>query len=78
MKRNRKNIASIRRFGKGYESGKSSASHVGNPDEEVVATANNPGVPTSSQDADKCAVCGRGENDAIIESLNVIVNNDVL
>ena len=78
IKRNRKNIASIRRFGKGYESGKSSASHLGSPDEEVVAAAKNPGVPTSSQDGDKCVVCGRGENDGIIESLNIIVNNDVL
>ena len=57
---------------------KSSASHVNNSDEEVVVTANNTGVPTSSPDADNCAVCGRGENEAIIESLNVIVNNDVL
>ena len=78
MKRNRKNIASIRRFGKGYESGKSSVSHVGNPEGEVVAAAKNPGVPTSSQDDDSCAVCGRGEADGIIVSLNIIVNNDVI
>ena len=66
MKRNRKNITDIRRFGKGYESGKSSSSHIGNPDEEVVVAAKNPEVPTSSQDGDMCEICGRGENDAII------------
>ena len=78
MKRHRKTISSIRRFGKGYESGKSSSSFLGSPDEEVVAAAKDTGVLTSSQDGDSCAVCGRGENDAIIESLNIIVNNDVL
>ena len=43
-----KNIASIRRFVNGPESGKSLASHVGNADEEVVTSAKNPGDSTTS------------------------------
>lgn len=64
MKRHRKNSASIRRFGKGYESGKCSASNLGNTDDEDVGDH---AVPTSSQDVEVCGKCGKGESDVILD-----------
>ena len=90
MKRHRQTSASLRRFGKSYESGKFSASNLGNPDGEDVGdpvdpadpadpgdTAG-PAVPTSSQDVEVCVKCGRGESDGILDELNIVVNNYVL
>ena len=51
---------------------------MGDPDDEgEVEGVDTPSVPTSSQDVDKCAKCGRGESDGITEALNVAVDSDL-
>ena len=67
MKRHRKTSASLQRFGKSYESGKFSASNLGNPDDEDVGdpvdTADTAGtaLPTSSQDVEFVSNVGGGK-----------------
>ena len=86
LKRQRKRTQSIRKFGKGYESGKFSFSNIENPEDEAVdepipseIISEAPVVPTSSQaDVEKCGICGRGEEDGIIDELNIFVNSELL
>ena len=90
MKRHRKTSAGLRRFVKSYESGKFSASNLGNTDDEDVgdpvdpadpadtADTAGPAVPTSSQDAEVCVRCGRGKSERILDALNIVVGSNIL
>ena len=78
MNRHRKISASLRRFGKSYESWKFSASILGDPDDEDESDRADPVVPTSSKDVEVCGICGRGGSNGILDALNIIVDGNVL
>ena len=75
LKGYRKGSASTRRLVKEYESGEFSFSNVERSNFEVTDQAR----PTSFQvDNEKCGICGKREEDGIVEELKITVNNGIL
>lgn len=86
LKRRRKSVVNLRKFGEGYSSGKFSYSHIEHPEDQVedellpsCSTFEAPVVPTSSQgDVEKCGICGGTEGDGTILQLNIVIDGDHL